>query len=139
MFSAERTNPQNLTQNLFSMVVKRLWVREYDCVCSMELSDILDSEALEYCSQMADHITPEQDSDDSLDELMLTTCHWEPPTTTEVADQEYEAAEPATTAEPDTDSTPTMRACTRRAGNQPHPSRAPASRFATPVTDDEVL
>ena len=105
----------------------------------MELSDIFDSEALEYCSQMADHITPEQDSDDSLDELMLTTCHWEPPTTTEVADQEYEAAEPATTAEPDTDSTPTMRACTRRAGNQPHPSRAPASRFATPVTDDEVL
>ena len=54
---------------------------EGDCACSMELSDLLDSDTLECCEHMTDENTSE--GDQSLDNmatycLLHTTAYWSP-------------------------------------------------------------
>ena len=114
----------------------------------MELSDLLDSDALAYCNSQTANSTLDTDGvsyDHSLDKLLLAAYEGlcEPPRTTPAAQQErvdLDTADhnpnacgplaPPTTTRP----SPTPTA------DQPHPSGPPAaSRFAGPVTDAEVL
>ena len=114
----------------------------------MELSDLLDSDVIEYCISQTADTTSETDRDRSLDELMLAAYDslCEPSTTMQAEEQEREDVESeiAETAEVTTNALPTtLRSTPTPTPNQPHPSPPPAaasaSRFAIPVTDAEVL
>ena len=104
----------------------------------MELNDLLGSDTLECCEHMTDENTSE--GDQSLDNLLLAAYDSisEPLEATLGDEHGREASErPLKT----TDSTPSLLRACANAPSQPHPSppAPPPSRFAAPVTDDEVL
>ena len=94
--------------------------REGGCACSMELSDLLDSDTLECCKHMTDAHTSA--GDQSLDELMLAAydsiCE---PLAATPADEHGRVATKTVLTHDDhaTDSTPFFAARVRKRHSQP--------------------
>ena len=80
MFSAElerAPHKQNLVSRRFHGRTFWKYIGEGDCACSMELSDLLDSDTLECCEHMTDENTSE--GDPSLDYCLLHTTAYRSP------------------------------------------------------------